>query len=198
MFYMNYLKKPINIVISLAVLVLGVLAIVFCFTNELFGCEVIRDSYKDPYITNLKYFDIKTSATSTFTFQGIIEFSTRLIENQNNTDFVNYFEITSSMVNGALALKILVIVLISCYGIFALSQLFDFRAYSSLGVSLVSFIILLVIKTVALKTFTEPYFINYTTDMLSTITWLWIIAFILSSIQVSYNLVLKYVKKAEK
>ena len=116
--YLKCFKKHINIVLSFAIFTLGVIAIILGFTNEIFGCEFIKEAnkYYPVKTTLLDRFDFNTQATSTFTLQGILDFASRVIENQNSYQLgLVGINITPEFVSAATTLKVLVIILFAGY-----------------------------------------------------------------------------------
>lgn len=203
--YLKCFKKHINIVLSFAIFTLGVIAIILGFTNEIFGCEFIKEAnkYYPVKTTLLDRFDFNTQATSTFTLQGILEFASRVIENQNSYQLgLVGINITPEFVSAATTLKVLVIILFAGYGIFAIGSLFNFKQYTNMIASLLCLVFTLVIKNVAFKGFYSTdnnlVMINQTTKIYTALIVLWAIALFISLLQYGFNLYVKYSNKAEK
>ena len=195
--YLKCFKKQVNIVLSLSIFVLGIIAIVLGFTNQLFGCESTAASWQNQ-LTALNRFDIRTEGTTTFTLQGIIEFSSRLLANSSDEYLNNAVKITPEYINAASALKVLTIILIAFYGIFVIGSLFNFKQYTNLTSCLVSLVLTLVIKKIGFDVFystdMNAVMMNVVNNTYTALVVLWSIALFLSSAQYAFNLYVKYSK----
>ena len=195
--YLKCFKKQVNIILSFMIFVLGVIAIVLGFTNPLFGCESIAASWQNQ-LTALNRFDFRTEGTTTFTLQGIIEFSSRLLANSSDEYLNRAVTITPEFINAASALKVLTIVLIAFYGIFVIGSLFNFKQYTNLTASLFALVLTLVIKKVGFDAFystdMNKVMMNVVNGTYTALVVLWSITLFLSSAQYAFNLYVKYSK----
>lgn len=192
--YLKCFKKQINIVLFITIFTLGVITIIWGFTHELF--DVV--TYKDK-LSGLQIFDkftIKGKELDTsFTLQGLIEFVTRVVKNELNSELVTYNVFLTSNIIGASknVIAFLVIMFVS-FATFVIGQLFNFRNYTNILSSLLMLVFIILIKNVALNNFVEIEFVKNATSAITTIIVLSSITFGLSLVQLGFNVSLKLVK----
>ena len=194
---MNYLKcfkKQINIILFILIFILGVVTIVWGFTHELF--DVVTFKNKLSGLQTFDKFTIKGKELDTsFTLQGLIEFVTRVVKNEANTDLINNkFVLSANVIEASKQITSFVIIMFVSFVIFVVRPLFHFRNYTNILSSLLMLVFIILIKNVALNYFVEIEFVKNATSAITTIIVLSSITFGLSVIQLGFNLYLKLVK----
>lgn len=192
--YLKCFKKQINIVLFITIFTLGVITIIWGFTHELF--DVVTHKLNP---SGLQIFDRITirgkELDTSFTLQGLMEFVSRVVKNELNSELVTYNVFLTSEIVGASknVIAFLVIMFVS-FVIFVVGQLFNFRNYTNILSSLLMLVFIILIKNVALNNFVEIEFVKNATSAITTIIVLSSITLGLSLVQLGFNVSLKFVK----
>ena len=179
--FLRFYNKLITLILHLVILTLAILSIIFAFTNELF----ISDK------AALNTFEIFTSKDLSFTYSGIINFSNTLSDIAIKGGLLQSFINVKEVLAEATALKVLILVLFALHSLLALSQLFAYRTYSTFVNCLLSSILIIVIRFIAINTFKESGLITGAATYLNVVTILWLCATLVSGIQITLNHLVK-------
>lgn len=192
--YLKCFKKQINIVLFITIFTLGVITIIWGFTHELF--DVV--TYKNK-LSGLQIFDRITirgkELDTSFTLQGLMEFVSRVVKNELNSELVTHKVLLTSEIVGASknVIAFLVVMFVS-FATFVIGQVFNFRGYTNVLSSLVMLIFIILIRNEVLNNFVEVEFVANATNAIKTIIILSSITFGLSLVQLGFNVSLKFVK----
>ena len=149
--YLKCFKKQINIVLFITIFTLGVITIIWGFTHELF--DVVTHKLNP---SGLQIFDRITirgkELDTSFTLQGLMEFVSRVVKNESNTDLINNrFILSANVIEASKQITSFVIIMFVSFVIFVVGQLFNFRNYTNILSSLLMLVFIILIKVFLLS-----------------------------------------------
>lgn len=184
---MKFLKcyiKLITLGLHLIILSLAIVAIVFGFKYELFTSSA----------SALNTYEIYTMEDLCFNYSGIINFANTMIDFSSKNTIFNSFINLKEVLGEVKVIKVLVIALISMHGLLAVSQLFAHRTKTTFINCIITTLLIIALRTVSIAAFKESGLIIGVTTYLNVIMILWLIATLVSGIQITLY---SYVKKAK-
>lgn len=184
---MKFLKcyiKLITLGLHLIILSLATVVIVYGFTNEFF---LSNNSAVTTY-------EIYTMKDLTFNYTGVIDFCNTLVEFSNKNTIFNSFLDIKEVLTEVKVMKVLVIALISMHGLLAVSQLFAHRTKTTFINLVITTILLIVLKTVAVSAFKDTGLIVAGRTNFNIMLIIMLVAILISGIQITLY---HYVKKAK-
>lgn len=182
--FLKFYIKLITLGLHLIILSLAIVAIVFGFKFDFFTSSA----------SALNTYEIYTMEDLTFNYAGIINFSNTLVEFANKNTILNSFLNIKEVLSEVKIIKVLVIAIFVMHGLLGLSQLFAHRTKTTFINCIITTLLIIALRTLAVVTFKETGLIIGVTSYFNVILILWLVATLISGIQITLQ---DYVKKAK-
>ena len=182
--FLKFYLKPITVGLHLIILSLAIVGICFAFKFDLFTCSEKA----------LNTFEIYTMNDLSFTYQGLLGFSNTMIEFANKNTIFDSFMNIKEVLTEVKVIKVLVYALLVSHALLAIFQLFAYRTKTTLVTCIVTTLLLIALRTVAIYAFKDVGLFETVTKYYNVIMILWLIATFVSGIQVTLY---DYISKAK-
>lgn len=173
----KYFSKPILMVLHLTILTLVLIAFIIPFCKDLF---IANETTKQSYEIFLKQ-------PLSYTFQGIISSSNELLENKDANFISSFLNYSDEFITSLKRIKLTVICIFIASSLLVVSQISKYRVYATNITSVLLLALMLILKHQGLTNFEESKLIIESTNALSNVITLLIVAVSISFLQIGFK-----------